>query len=108
MIKLFSMNGLLILLVGTVLSCQTSDSAEGSAGASDLKKATAADATAETMQYQAVCISKSEHEGNEYILTKWLDSKDKALVYGREHARKKKGHDVIYRERVKPKGVASQ
>jgi len=52
-------------------------------------------------QFMAVCITKQEHEGNEYVLTRWLNSKEKALVYGREHSRKKKGHEVIYRERPK-------
>lgn len=55
----------------------------------------------EHIQYMAVCTTKQSHEGYEYILTKWLDSKDKAMVYGKEHARKKIGHVVVYNERMK-------
>ena len=81
----------------------------GGAGCDEAKKMepgqsdTATNETkSESKQYMAVCTTRVEHEGNEYILTRWVDSKDKALVYGREHSRKKKGHVVIYRERDKP------
>jgi len=87
MCKSFTSACLLFLLLGAAYGCKSPDNAQ---------------ANGEQKQYQAVCLSKEAHEGNEYILTKWLDSKTKAQMYGGEHARKKKGHNVVYRERLKP------
>jgi len=94
---------LLFMLFGVLPGCDRSDEtpeAARSAAASD--SANAPPGEASPYQYMAVCTSKEAHEGNEYVLTKWLDSKYKAGVYGREHSRKRKGHEVIYKERVKP------
>ncbi len=63
--------------------------------------------TAETAevqyQYRAVCIQKEAHGGNNQILTRWLDSKERAEAYGQYHGdHKYKGHRWIIEERVKP------
>jgi len=98
--KPFVLACLLFILPGCNRSDETPKAAHSSA-ASDSANATLP-GEALPYQYMAVCTTKEAHEGNEYVLTKWLDSKYKAEVYGREHSRKRKGHEVIYKERVKP------
>ncbi len=102
MCKSFSITCLFVLLIAAFIGCNATDKTEEAAYSSLQTKAANAEPKAEQKQYQAVCITKEEHDGNEYILTKWLDSKEKAHMYGGEHSRKRKGHNVIYRERVKP------
>jgi hypothetical protein len=102
MCKSFSLACLLVVLIVAFIGCSATDKTEEATQSSPEAKAANVEPETEQKQYQAVCVSKEAHEGNEYILTKWLDDKDKALMYGREHSRKKKGHDVIYRERIKP------
>jgi len=87
------------LLLGALLGCNTTEETQEAANSS--LSPDSANAASKT-QFMAVCTTKEGHEGNEYVLTKWLDSKYKAEVYGKEHSRKKKGHEVIYNERVKP------
>jgi len=93
-----------VLLIGALLGCNATDKTEEAANSSAPSNAANAAPLEEKtpQQYMAVCITKEAHEGNEYVLTKWLDTKYKAEVYGREHARKRKGHEVVYKERVKP------
>jgi hypothetical protein len=102
MFKLFSSVCLLVVLIVAFIGCSATDKTEETTQSSTEAKAANGGQKAEQKQYQAVCVTKEEHEGNEYILTKWLDDKDKALMYGQEHSRKRKGHNVIYRERIKP------
>ena len=55
-------------------------------------------------EYRAVCTEKALHDGNEVVLTKWLDSRREAADYADFHSyRKGKGHVVRIEERVKPK-----
>ena len=101
MCKSFSINWLFILLIGAFVGCNSADKTQEATN-SPLQTNAANAASQPQHQYMAVCMTKEEHDGNEYILTKWLDSKNKALMYGREHSRKRKGHNVVYKERVKP------
>jgi len=54
-------------------------------------------------QYRAVCTEKALHDGNEYILTSWLDTKEEARTIGDYHGWfKYRGHQVRLDERTKP------
>lgn len=54
-------------------------------------------------EYRAVCTQKEAHGGNEQVLTRWVDSKEKAADYGREHGDfKYNGHVWRLERRVKP------
>ncbi len=102
MYKSFFVTCLFVLLIGAFIGCNATNNTEEQAKSSLETKAANAEPKTEQKQYQAVCMTKEAHDGNEYILTKWLDSKEKAQMYGGEHSRKRKGHNVIYRERIKP------
>ena len=53
-------------------------------------------------QYRAVCTEKAAHGGTEYVLSRWLDTRDKALALGEYHSNfKEKGHSVRYEERIR-------
>jgi hypothetical protein len=90
---------LFALTVIAFLGCEAKDK---TSEATEVANAVASSDSTSSFQYMAVCTTTEAHEGNEYVLTKWLDSKYKAEVYGREHSRKRKGHEVVYRERAKP------
>lgn len=109
MCKSFSVSCFLFFLISAFIGCTANNKTEETATKSSLenKTANASKPEVEQKQYQAVCITKGQHEGNEYILTKWLDSEVKARMYGGEHQRKKKAHNVIYRERIKPSDESS-
>jgi hypothetical protein len=103
--KSFFVNCLLIPLIAVLIGCKATDKTEETTTSSQTNTANVEPKPeGQQIQYMAVCTDTS-HGGNEYVLTKWLDSKDKALVYGREHERKRKGHVVKYNERVKPEPV---
>ena len=88
----------LLILAGVFLGCQTAE-----------KEAAAASSNSgEVIQYRGVCMATDVHGGNEYVLTKWLDDKNKVLVYTKEHERKNKSHIVEIQERVKPAKDESQ
>jgi hypothetical protein len=54
-------------------------------------------------QFRAVCIEKEAHGGNEYVLSKWFDSREKANEFGQYHGDfKYKGHRWRIEERIKP------
>jgi hypothetical protein len=54
-------------------------------------------------QYRAVCTEKALHDGNEYVLTRWLDTRDEARTIGDYHGWfKYRGHQVRIEERTKP------
>jgi len=95
--KFFALACLLFMSFGAVLSCKNSEDKHDAPSVS-----AASDSANAAMQYMAVCTTKAEHGGNEYILTKWLDDKPKAEVFGREHLMKKKAHYVIYKTRMRP------
>jgi hypothetical protein len=85
-----------VLLLMALTACS---GANGTSGSS----AVAAVAAQETgKQYRAVCTEVAAHGGN-YVLSRWLDARDKAVALGEYHSNfKDKGHRVIYEERVKP------
>jgi hypothetical protein len=57
-------------------------------------------------QYRAVCTEKALHDGNEYVLSKWLETRDQAKGIGDYHGWfKYKGHQIRIEERVNPKKV---
>ncbi len=57
-------------------------------------------------QYRAVCLEEKSH-GGIYVLSRWLDNKDKAFELGNYHGDfKEKGHRWKLEEREKPKGAA--
>ena len=57
-------------------------------------------------EYRAVCTQKNLHDGNEIVLTTWLNTRKGARDIGDYHSNfKYKGHVVRIEERVKPKRV---
>jgi hypothetical protein len=100
MCKSFSATWLFALLIGVFMGCRSTDKNEAA------KSTPPTAANVETKagvqhQYRAVCIEKEAHGGNEAVLSRWLDSKDKAVALGETHA-----EDNVHRwrleERVKP------
>jgi hypothetical protein len=54
-------------------------------------------------QFRAVCSEKAAHGGNEQVLSRWLDDREKAVALGEYHGNfKDKGHRWRIEERVKP------
>ena len=46
-------------------------------------------------QYRAVCTEKALHDGNEYVLSTWLETREQAKTVGDYHGEfKYKGHQV--------------
>jgi hypothetical protein len=89
--KSFSVAYLLLLLSGVWSGC-TAAGQDVSTTASD-----------GLHQYRAVCLEKAAHGGNDQVLSRWLDDKEKAVALGRYHGDfKGKGHNWIIEERVKP------
>jgi hypothetical protein len=61
--------------------------------------------SSEGKQFRAVCAEKAAHGGNEQVLSRWLDERDKAVALGEYHANfKDKGHRWRLEERAKPAG----
>jgi len=57
-------------------------------------------------EYRAVCTEKAAHDGSEYVLSKWLETRDAAQSLGDYHGDfKYHGHQIRIEERVKPKKV---
>jgi hypothetical protein len=55
-------------------------------------------------EYRAVCTQKEMHGGNEYVLSKWFETRGPARSIGDYHGNfKSKGHQIRIEERVKPK-----
>lgn len=85
-------------MIGGLTGCPDTDKPEEAAGSS-----VEAEAEGGPYQYRAVCTEKEAHGGNEQILTRWLDSRDKAEAYGKEHGDfKYKGHRRKIEKRAKP------
>jgi hypothetical protein len=102
---------MLVLLVGGLMGCQAPDKQEAStataAATKSSPRSSAAQAgptaTGTSYQYRAVCIEKDAHGGHEYVLSKWLDSREQADGFGQYHGDfKEKGHRWRIDERVKP------
>jgi hypothetical protein len=67
------------------------------------KAAATVDTSSAGKQYRAVCSEKAMHAGNEQVLSKWLDERDKAVALGEYHSNfKDKGHRWRLEERAKP------
>ena len=109
--KPFSVTCLLVLIVGAFMSCKDTDKKDVSTVTGEKTKsslqtnATNVELKSEEKQhqYRAVCIEKEEHGGNEYVLSKWLDSREQANSFGQYHGDfKYKGHRWRIEERVAP------
>jgi hypothetical protein len=71
--------------------------------AAGCKAAATVDTSSAGKQFRAVCSEKTMHGGNEQVLSKWLDEKDKAVALGEYHSNfKDKGHRWRLEERAKP------
>jgi hypothetical protein len=105
----FPTAGFLILAVGICAGCTTQDTADatnltaGATASSPHQAAASGPGSDAGLQFRAVCLETAAHGGNQYILTKWLDSRDKAKGYGEYHGDfKEKGHRWRLEQRVKP------
>lgn len=84
----FSLVCLSLLMIGISVGC---------------KAAATVDTSSAGKQFRAVCSEKAMHGGNEQVLSKWLDEKDKAVALGEYHSNfKDKGHRWRLEERAKP------
>ena len=73
------------------------------------KAAATVDTSSEGKQFRAVCSEKAAHGGTEYVLSRWLDERDKAVALGEYHGNfKDKGHRWRLEERPKPSTTAVQ
>jgi hypothetical protein len=100
--KSFPLAYLLALMLGILIIDCSSSSKDDAANSSSQANTGNVEPKSDGQQYQAVCTDTQAHGGNDYVLTKWVDSKYKAEIYGKEHERKNKGHVVKYNERAKP------
>ncbi len=89
------------LMIGVFIGCQSTNKNEATKSSPQTTAANAEAKPGEQHQYRAVCIEKEAHGGNEAILSRWLDSKDKAEALGESHA-EDNGHRWRIEERVKP------
>ena len=100
--KPFLMPKLTVLIVSAFLGCSAADKTEETNHSSAQGGAAQAGPQSEGKQYRAVCIEKDQHGGNEYVLSKWFDSAEKADEIGKYHGDfKYKGHRWRIDERVK-------
>ncbi|MGH7456751.1 MAG: hypothetical protein ACRENG_35710 [bacterium] len=101
--KSFFVACLFFLMIGVLIGCQSTGKNEAANSAPQTNGASVESKPGEQHQYRAVCIEKAEHGGNEYVLSKWFDSRDKANELGQYHGDfKYKGHRWRIDERVKP------
>ena len=90
------------LVLGVSIGCSTTGKATASA-ATDAASSSSAQGDG-IHEYRAVCIQKELHDGNEYVLSTWLDSREAAKAIGDYHGEfKYKGHQIRIEERVKRK-----
>ena len=102
--RLFSSARLLVFMIGVFIGCQSSGKTEQASQSPDQTNGAnvAPKAEGAQHQYRALCIEKDQHGGNEYVLSKWMDSHDKADEIGKYHGDfKYKGHRWRIEERVK-------
>ncbi len=104
MCKTFSLIAVLVFSISAFLGCNATDKEEATKSSVQTNAAAAEAKPGETQQqYRAVCIEKEAHGGNEYVLSRWLESRDKANELGQYHGDfKYKGHRWRIDERVKP------
>ncbi|GEM_PF-5376414 len=102
--KLFFVACLFALMSGVLVGCQSTGKNEAANSSPQTNGASIESKAGEQRQYRALCIEKAEHGGNEYVLSKWMDSREKANELGQYHGDfKYKGHRWRIDERVKPK-----
>ena len=90
-----------------VTACSGTDGTSGSSGQTNPVVSSVA-AQESGKQYRAVCLEKASHGGNEYVLSRWLDVRDKAFALGQYHGDfKEKGHRWRLEERVRPQQSTS-
>lgn len=92
-------------MMGVLLGCSATDKTEETAQSSSQTSAAnvATNPEGKQLQYRAVCLEKAAHGGNEQVLSRWLDEKDKAEELGKYHGDfKEKGHRWRLEERTKP------
>ncbi len=92
------------LMIGVLIGCNATDKPEEAAKPSlQTNAATVEPKPGEQYQYRAVCIEKEQHGGNEQVLSKWFDRREKADELGKYHGDfKYKGHRWRIDERIKP------
>ena len=109
--KSFSVTCLFVLMVSVCISCQAPDKKDASTATEEKTKSSLQTSAApiepksegKQYQYRAVCGEKEAHGGNEYVLSKWLDSREEASSYGQYHGNHKaKGHRWRIEERIAP------
>jgi hypothetical protein len=96
-----------VLILGAFSSgCSPTDKTAAAAAAADVGKSAAqGDGIHE---YRSVCTEKALHGGNEYVLSKWFETRGQAKTIGDYHGQfKYKGHQIRIEERVKPKKSTS-
>ena len=85
--KSFSIVFLLAAMIGVLIGCDSANKKEETPQSSpQTNGANLASKPGEQRQYRAVCTEKAEHGGNEYVLSKWLDEKEKAEELGKYHS----------------------
>lgn len=90
-------------MVGIFMGCTAKDKTEEATNSSLQTNAASIEPKSDGKQYRAVCVEKAEHGGNEYVLSKWFDNREKADELGKYHGDfKYKGHAWRIDERVKP------
>ena len=104
--KPFSLACLFALLLVVFMAC--SSNGKNDAGQSSSQNAANAEAKpGEQHEYRAVCTEKEAHGGNEAILSRWVDSKEKAEMQADAHS-EDNGHRTRIDERVKPASVSEK
>ena len=101
----FSVACVLVLMMGVCSGCQATGP-EGATQSSPQTNAATVPPSSDGKQYRVVCLEKAAHGGNEQVLSRWLDSRDKASALGRYHGDfKEKGHRWRLEERVRPESA---
>jgi hypothetical protein len=103
MCKTFSITAVLVLISSAFVGCNATDKEEATKSSLQPNAAnTEAKSDEKQHQYRSVCMDKEAHGGNEYVLSRWLDSRDKANELGQYHGDfKYKGHRWRIDERAK-------
>lgn len=94
---------LIVLLIAAIMGCQSSSQDETTGTAAPSDTTSIASSPGVQQQYRAVCLAKEAHGGNEQVLSKWLDEREKAEALGKYHGDfKNMGHQWKIEMRVKP------
>ena len=89
------------LILGVSIGCNATG--KGTSAATEAASSSSAQGDG-IHEYRAVCIQKELHDGNEYVLSTWLETREAAKAIGDYHGEfKYKGHQIRIEERVKRK-----